>query len=571
MFLAPISHDQVLGPHPSWDNPPRPNIPKKYDYSGDHDMGTFQRHNRFFLLAIVCLSTLLAACSSGGGGGGHTKDTRPDPFNLSVASGVATENVAFDAPIVSKPFVVAGLEVAAPISIENGEYAIDDGEFTSAPGTVSNGQQVRVRMRSSVKGGQSTTAIVNIGGETASLTTKTVADNVPPEVTILFPPPASMTEGQTLFVRGSVKDVNGTLEEGAVTVNGVEAALELNQAGDEATWSVTVDLASGENTITVTAVDTEENISEGESVKSLRVTSIAGQSFPDNTVPFSGPISLDVHEVDGNTVALVTDQPAKAVIAVDLLSGKRSVFSNNRTQADNPLEYPWNIHVGENGMTYVFDWFSQKHRIYELDSEGTRELFIEADESSASIDQPFGIYLRQTSMGEYLYLADRGRVFSVDVLTKNKTVISDSENGVPNFDNPITDAVDMVFDKESERLLVISIGNQRLYLVDPETGIRTPIVVDERLAISKGALLADGKSFLAVEMTADRASIVDIPTGRVTIIAEPGDGQANTFAEPRGVVIHPSGEYALIVDKALKAVVALDLNTGQRVLLSKSQ
>src|SRR5690606_12146203 len=245
-------------------------------------------------------------------------------------------------------------------------------------------------------------------------------------------------------LRGTVKDVNGTLQEGAVTVNGVEAELELNETEDEGTWSVTVDLEPGENTVTVTAADTAENMNDGESVNSRRVASIEGESFPDNEVPFAGPISLDIHEIDGNPVALVTDRPALAVIAVDLLTGERSVFSSNETQEDNPFEYPWNIHVGENGQTYVFDWVIEQPRIYELDSAGTRELFIEGDENEDSIVQPFGMYFRESSNGEYLYLADRGRLLSVNVETKNKVVISDSLNEVPNSDNPIEDAVGMV-------------------------------------------------------------------------------------------------------------------------------
>src|SRR5690606_597773 len=115
---------------------------------------------------------------------------------------------------------------------------IGDAEFTSTPGTIHDGQQIRVRVQSPVKAEQTATATLNIGGETASFTVTTGPDTVPPEVSILFPPPASMTEGQTLFLRGTVKDVNGTLQEGAVTVNGVEAELELNETEDEGTWSV---------------------------------------------------------------------------------------------------------------------------------------------------------------------------------------------------------------------------------------------------------------------------------------------------------------------------------------------
>src|SRR5690606_10228645 len=126
------------------------------------------------------------------------------------------------------------------------------------------------------------TATLNIGGETSSLTTTTGPDTVSPEVSILFPPPASMTEGQTLLVRGSINDLNGTLAPGAVTVNGVEAELELNEAGDEGTWSVRLDLSPGDNAIRVTAADVAENVSAEESVNSRRVANIAAESFPDN-------------------------------------------------------------------------------------------------------------------------------------------------------------------------------------------------------------------------------------------------------------------------------------------------
>src|SRR5690606_27202204 len=124
---------------------------------------------------------------------------------------------------------------------------IENGGFTSSASTISNGQSIQVRVQTPIKAEQTATAILTIGGVEASFTVTTGPDTTPPEVSILFPPLASMTEGQTLFVRGTVKDVHGKLEDGAVTVNGVEAELELNETKDEGTWSVTVDLQPGEN------------------------------------------------------------------------------------------------------------------------------------------------------------------------------------------------------------------------------------------------------------------------------------------------------------------------------------
>lgn len=540
-------------------------------------MGTFQRPNRLFFLAIIGLSTILAACSSGGGSSGKAaNDTRPDPFTLIAPSDIDLDEVAFDTPIVSDPVTIKGIDTAAPVSIEGGEYAIGDGEFTNAPGTVRNGQNVRVRVQSPVKAEQSATATLNIGGVTESFTVTTGPDTVPPEVSILFPPPASMTEGATLFLRGTVKDANGTLGDGAVTVNGVEAELALNEAGDEGTWSVEVALAPGDNTVPVVAWDAAGNSNDVDEssisqVSVRRVESIEGESFPDNSVPFSEPISLDIHFFDETPVALVTDPSAQAIIAIDLLTGKRSVFSDNETQEDSLLEYPWSIHVGENGQTYVFDWYVEQPRIYELDDSGTRKLLIEKDETENSIDTPFGLYLMGASNSARLYLADRGRLLGVDVQTKDKVVISDSLNGIPNFENPIAASVGLVFDEKSERFIVISVETQRLHSIDVKTGQRSRISIEENLIISDGTILRDGKFFLAVEVTKNQISMIDLDSGRVTMISGPGLDATNLFHEPRGVAVSHNGGYALVADRVLKSVVALDLVSRQQVIVSKSQ
>lgn len=537
-------------------------------------MGTFQRANRFFLLVIVSLSAVLAACSSGGGKSGSTPstgDVRPDPFELEIPSS-GDPDVAFDTSIVSEPVSITGIDTAAPVSIKDGEYAIGEGEFTRAPGTIRNGQQIRVRVQSSVKAEQTATATLNIGGETATFTVTTGADTIPPEVAILFPPPASMTEGQTLFVRGTVKDVNGTLaEEGVVKVNEVYADLELNEAGDEGTWSVTVDLEPGENTLTVTAADIAKNVNDKESVSSRRVADIAGESFPDNSVPFDVPIGVDIHEVEGRPVALVTDQSALAVVAVDLQTGGRKIFSSNETQEDAPFAQPWSIHVGDNGKIYVFDWLVAEPRIYELDNAGMRTLFIGNSANEKIINQPFGMLLRQTDRGAYLYLADGQTLSRVDVETKDKVVISDSANGIPNFENPLAGAVGIDFDGVLGKFLVITVGTQRLFYVDDQTGERTNIRINERLIASGGVFLPGYEKIVVVETDAGRVSVVDVSTGGVNFVSTPEAGEINSFLEPRGVVLHSSGAYVLGVDRVLKALVAIDAESYQRVIVTKSK
>ncbi|MCW8829920.1 MAG: cadherin-like domain-containing protein, partial [Gammaproteobacteria bacterium] len=77
---------------------------------------------------------------------------------------------------------VSGIVADAPISITGGEYSIDGGAWTSAPGTVSNLSRVLLRQTSAATGSTQTDAVLTIGDVSAtfSVTTKAfIADTTP--------------------------------------------------------------------------------------------------------------------------------------------------------------------------------------------------------------------------------------------------------------------------------------------------------------------------------------------------------------------------------------------------------
>lgn len=99
----------------------------------------------------------------------------PDPFTLA-----AITNAARNTLIVSGPVTISGLDVEAAISLSgepSAEYSLDGGAFTSASGTVLNGQVVRVRMTSSDQKGVLRAATLQIGSVTAGFSVTTT----PPE------------------------------------------------------------------------------------------------------------------------------------------------------------------------------------------------------------------------------------------------------------------------------------------------------------------------------------------------------------------------------------------------------
>jgi len=66
---------------------------------------------------------------------------------------------------VSNPITVTGTTIAVPIAVSSGaEYSINGGAFTSAPGVVEPGDQVRVRLPASSAYGTTDSALLDIGG-----------------------------------------------------------------------------------------------------------------------------------------------------------------------------------------------------------------------------------------------------------------------------------------------------------------------------------------------------------------------------------------------------------------------
>ena len=100
-------------------------------------------------------------------------DTTPDAFSFTDLS-----NQALSTQVESNAITVAGINAAAAISISGGEYQINGGSWTSAAGTVTNGQTVKVRHTTSASNGTATDTTLTIGGVADTFTSVTAAAQV---------------------------------------------------------------------------------------------------------------------------------------------------------------------------------------------------------------------------------------------------------------------------------------------------------------------------------------------------------------------------------------------------------
>ncbi|MEE9911669.1 MAG: hypothetical protein K4571_08080 [Deltaproteobacteria bacterium] len=97
-------------------------------------------------------------------------DVTPDPFIFDNQTGVALNTV-----ISSNSITVSGINAPAPVSITGGTYAVNDGAFQSAAGTVKNGDTVKVQLTSSGTPLTTTQAVLTIGSVSGAFSVTTRA------------------------------------------------------------------------------------------------------------------------------------------------------------------------------------------------------------------------------------------------------------------------------------------------------------------------------------------------------------------------------------------------------------
>ena len=133
------------------------------------------RKRNCLLVVFFGILLTLSACGGGGGGGSETvavnaTDIIPNAFSLADQTDVALGTV-----IQSMAFTVTGIDAPTAISITGGEYSIDGGSYASIPGSVSNGQTVRVRHTSSANPSTTVTTTITIGGVSGTFSSTTAS------------------------------------------------------------------------------------------------------------------------------------------------------------------------------------------------------------------------------------------------------------------------------------------------------------------------------------------------------------------------------------------------------------
>ncbi len=501
------------------------------------------------------------------------QDIVPDAFSFTDVTDLEPSTLT-----TSNSISVSGINDGSVVSVENGEYSIDDGDFTSDGGTVTNGQSVRVRTTSSASLLTATNVVLTIGGVSDTYTLTTLDDTNAPEVDIAFPPPVSMTEGTSVTVRGTATDDYSDIA--LLRVND----LDVTTADDFATWSVSVPLSAGDNTLTITAEDAAGNEIALENRPSVDVhQDVTMGDFPDSVNPLGVPRSI---AIDANRNRLIIgDSDLSTLIAVDLSTGARTTFSDNTTDSGQAVVEGLLIDNENNRM-----WMSQglAARVFEVDIDtGVRTLLSSNEvpvENEFNYVNPVEMMLHPTNERDILVLDLEGAIFEVNKTSGISTLLSASGNAGwdevptlnPRFSNPWGR---LALDIENNRLFVTDNSRFSVVAVSLLDGGRT-VFSDPTIPNSDDPLIELPKS-VVFDPSRERL-IVNSITGLIAMDVNGEDAGVRSFLSsptipnsinaavtPSEIVYNGSSGYLYLLDESLDAVLAIDIVTGERVFITR--
>ena len=479
---------------------------------------------------------------------------------------------------------------------------MDGGPFSQEPVvTLKPGSHtLAARLVTSGSGSTSVAAQFSLGSQTLAFTATTRADVTAPTGTISFPPKISLTDGSTVIMRGTVKDEASTIK--SVKINN-QAVTSFD--ADKGTWELkAAALTPGPQVLTLEVEDSAGN----KNTRAASVNILQGDTnitFPEQSgVNFVGPQTVAWDNLDGRNRALVMDVDAKALIAVDLNTGKRTVLSDNTTQNDLPFIYDLD---GYNSGAVVVDKDKKVAYVPQLTKNEDGDIFSVDLSTGIRSSKFFGVlpYVsdmaidRANGFDRLFYCAsEQGSINARDILTNiGSGAYSESEGYLTPSDlHPFANSGGIAVDAARNRLLMTSLtGRQFVYSIDislagnnDNRGARS-VFSASNAPDSLNAFTSEGVNVLTsirVDSERSRALMVDrlkpavfslalsddkTKDGARSVLSDNTKNTANKLAEPYGLQIEPGMPYALLVDKAAKATIAVDLESGERVFISKSK
>jgi len=355
-------------------------------------------------------------------------------------------------------------------------------------------------------------------------------ENLAPIARIQFPPEVSLTDQNTITVTGTAEDPEGD-EITAVSIFGIDAVSD----DGFATWQLDLDLELGENRL---VFETED--AQGNTDPTAATVTVFARSLPFLSNPGNGGSTIDA----ANNRALVIDGALNALFALDLSTGERTVISSRF-----PLDNFSNQEAVGSGVNMRLPRYlildSPNNRVLTTDplidslvaidtNTGERSTFYKENVGGSGTSfNSMRAGLLDAAKNRLLFLdgfLNNVRLLAVDLDTRNRTLLSGSGTGTgPGL--------------HSTNLMQLDAANNRLIVVDNTN---------------------DGGAVLAIDLSNGNRQVLsgaNIDTDTVI-------GAGPEIAGPVSMEFDPTTNQALIGDGGSNTVFLVDLDTGERTVVS---
>lgn len=521
-------------------------------------------------------------------------DSTPDTFSFAPKV-----DADLNTPYTSAPITVKGIDTTVPVSITGGLYAINNGAFTAAAGTVSVNQTITVRVTSGNDTETTTSATLSIGGVKGKFTVTTKPDETPPVAKFQFPTPYTLSETMSVNVRGTATDDHAITSMKLVVTNSLgEPVPEIeiippsvvDGVKDFSTWSAKVPLTeNAENEIKVIATDDRGNTTEADLANKVVVRQRVDYSgvFPDSGSPVTSTLGLVLDEARNRLLYTESNENRSKILEIDISTGNSKPFADFGQQNLNSFGMGA---IDENGQYGYFPLISG-NAILKVNLDNP-------DDYSIHEDEKYGINHRVLTLnntGDVPLLISAVRAGSVNtggiVTTRldnwETSVLSDAFLGIPDSTIPFDTSTGLVFDQKNNRYLVSGSSYDAVIAVDVSSGARS---VFSNESVGSGDAYGSGESelikaialdeprnrLIVLEMTTGHIFAVDLDTAERSIISEmtllhpTSDVWPDNEKNYIGAQIDVENELLYTVHHRVKALMVVDLQSGQQLVLSKA-
>lgn len=316
-----------------------------------------------------------------------------------------------------------------------------------------------------------------------------------------------------------------------------------------------------------------------------------------------------------NDRVFVVDPRLNKVLAVDLATGKRTVFAESVVpNGDFPFAnfMDKSITVDTANDRLLVAWRSMRdsfdrmtlavelttgQRSLAFDADLTRMVFDVANQrvigvdggsgiiggslvggNTFAVDVASGVSTMISSSALQGFALDAGRNRLVGLISTQSIGVIDLSNGqqtvladltTPGSGVAFSQLDEVVYDATYDRYLVSDIANEVIFAIDPATGARSVFVNAQAQMTDPQRITIDAVRDRLLLLDSDTLWGYSLATGAVTIVSDnAAPSLANRLVAPRDMVIDASRNRALIVDEAWGGVLAVDLVTGARSVLS---